>query len=263
MATYIDLDSIHRLSRGQPNSANYTVYSEQVRSWAREARQVNAHSSRPGARAVEFSQSVQCKHVILPYSEVTYTEEEIKSTNTVQIFDSNGNPFVPPRYETTVIKGRSDPITTHTADLQRIYLDVHTERYNDKNLLNSIDNKVPKARFVLTQENIQSDRNGPKWVKFSARMDQVMRFSRHESLVIDILQEQGNTIFIDDYTTTTGVFDPNTKDIELTTPASPNEQPTPKYLTPSKDRQTYILLELVPYYRDGDYNNHSIGLTQF
>ena len=287
MATYIDLDSIHRITRGQPNSASYTVFAEQTRTWLKEARQVNAHSTRPGARAVEFSQSIQCRQLILPYMNVTYTEPEIKGQTTFEIFDkeeifkpdglkdSAGNliesytprrykevSFDPPRYKTENIIGKSDPITVHTSALPRIYLDVHTERYNDKNLLNTIDNKVPSARFVLTQECIQYDASmNPMWVKFSARMDQVIRFARNESFVISIMQEQGHVITIDDYTTSGGVFDPNTNDIAVK--VDPSGGTYSSVLTPSKDRQTYILLELVPYYRDGDYNNHALGLTQF
>ena len=279
MATYIDLDSIHRVTRGQPNSASYTVFADQVSTWSREARQVNAHSTRPGAKAVEFSQSVQCKHVILPYIDVTYTEPVKTGVNTVEIFDKEeildgaGNsyipprykevPFVPPRYKSEVIIGESLPITVHTSALQRIYLDIHSDRYNDRHLLNTIGNKVPKARFVLTQECVQYDASmNPLWVKFSSRMDQVIRFARNEALVVNIMQEQGYTIHIDDYTGTGGVFDEATDDIKLTSPADP-EQPTPESLTPTKERQTWILLELVPYYRDGDYNNHAIGLTQY
>jgi len=213
MATYIDLDSFHRNFQGQPNSASYKIYAEQVKTWNRAARQVNAHSSRPGSRAVEFSQSIQCKHVTLPYTEVKYVGDD----GTVQ--------------------------TTHTADLQRLYLDVHNDRYNDKHLINTIDNKVPKGRFALTSEGVQYDSGmNPKWVKFSSRMDQVIRFSRNEALEVNIMQEDGKTIIIEDAALTP-------------TP------PTAPALT--KELQTWILLELVPYYRDGDYNNHSLGLTQF
>ena len=206
MGTYIDLDSTHRIFADYNNSASYTVRHEQVSSWNKAPRQVSAHSARPGSRVVEFSQSVQCKHVILPYVAITYVD----SSGTVQ--------------------------NTHTADLQRLYLDVHTARYNDTQLINTIDNKVSRARFVLTQEGVQGDNSGfPKWVKFGCRMDQVMRFARDESIVVDIMQEDGFTIIIDDVALPAAV---------------------------TKAFQTYILLEVVPYFRDGDYDNHALGLTQ-
>jgi len=205
MSTFIDLDSTYRNITSYPNPASYTVDGNQIRTWYQSPRQVTQNSIRPGNRIVEFSQSVKVVKFILPYGNVTYT-------------DNLG-----------VVH------TVNTADLQRIYLDVHSINYNDKQLIYSIDNKFANARFVLTQERIQfSTVTGlPVWVFFFAHMDQVTRFPRNEPVVINIMQEQGYTIVIPDTT------------------------PVPNPLA-----QTYILLEIIPYFRDGEFSNHGAGLTQ-
>jgi len=204
MSNYIDLDSTHRKRDLYPNPCDYVVQSDQVSSWNRESRKVVSHSTRPGAKTTDFVQSIQIKHVILPYTDITYHSQD-------------GN-----------------VINSHTADLQRMYLNVYTERFNDKHLLSTIDNKVSKANFVLTQEKIQFDSSGdPAWIFFSSRMDQVMRFSRNESLVVQLRQEEGKIIIIED-------MDPVDKSL-----------------------QTYVLIEVTPIIRDGDYNDVSTGLTQF
>lgn len=212
MATYIDLNSLFRDANFYTNPAEYVVNATQVATWHRSPRTVSAHSARPGSRAVEFTQSVQCKQLTLPYTDYKYI--------------SNGQ-----------------EISDHTANLQRIYLDVHTEKHNDRHLVSTIDNKISKAKFVLTRENIQFDISmNPISINFGCRMDQVMRFPRYEAIRINIMQEEGKTIFITD---------------------NISRDPSGNIISLDKAKQTWILLEVVPYYRDGDYNNHAIGLTQY
>lgn len=207
MSTYIDLDSFQRDFDQYPNSASYIVTDENVATWSRAPRTTMANSINPGARAIEFSQSVEAKHVILPYTAITYVD----STGVTQ--------------------------NTHTADLQRIYLNVHTSQYDDKQLMYSINNKVSRARFVLVRDMIQTDSSGdPAWVVFKSKMDQVMRFQRNAALTVEIMQEEGFTIIITDGALPGSV---------------------------TKSLQTYVLLEVTPYFIDGRYDNHSLGLTQF
>lgn len=204
MATFIDLDSTYRNRTQYPNPASYTVDGTQIRTWYQSPRQVTQNSIRPGNRIVEFSQSLKIIKFILPYVNVTYTD----NAGIIQ--------------------------TVNTGDLQRVYLDVHSVHYNDRQLIYSIDNKFSEARFVLTQERIQySTLNVPTWVIFFTHMDQVTRFPRNEPVIINIMQEQGHTIVIPDV----GV-------------------------TPNPLMQTYILLEIIPYFRDGEFSNHGAGLTQ-
>jgi hypothetical protein len=204
MSTYIDLDSSYRKTDTYTNPASYVVESDQISLWNRAPRQVTANSTRQKVRTLEFAESVEVKHFILPYTQFSY----VKNDGTV--------------------------VNSHIADLQRVYLDVHSVRYADTRLITTINSVIPKARFVLTPHRIQYDsNNNPIWIEYETKMDQVLRFSRNEPIVIEIMQEEGYTIIISD-----------------TVPIT-------------KSKQTYILLELTPYMIDGGYTNSDIQLTQF
>ena len=219
MSTFIDVDSTYRDYTTYPNICNFVITSEQMRSWPKEPRQVTSHNSRPGSRMLEFSQSLQIKTLTLPYATCTYTYG-----------------LVTP----------SVVVNTHTADLQRIYLDFHTLRFDDTNLIYTIDNKVPKARFVLCDPRIQYDSLGiPRWVQFYCRMDQAMRFSRSEPFKVEVMQEEGYGIVITD------TFVGN--DPIVGPPLGP-----PGY--PTKSLQMYISVDVTPYFRDGHYANQELGL---
>lgn len=206
MATYIDLDSTYRNFVDYPNPADYVVEDKQVRDWIREPRTVNALSNRPSNKAIEFMQTVEIEGFTLPYTAFTYT-------NSVGVV-----------------------VTSHTADLRRIYLDVHSVRYNDLRMIQTIEDKLNKARFVLLQDKIQSDSLGnPFLIQFKTqRMNQAMRFSRNEPIKFTVMQENGYTIVISD-------------------PGA----------TPDPTKQVWVNLAIKPYYRDAEYSNHGLQLTQF
>jgi hypothetical protein len=206
MATYIDLDSTYRNFTSYPNPANYVVEDSQVRDWIREPRQVNALSSKPGNKVLEFMQTVEIEGFTLPYTDITYVD----STGTT--------------------------IATHTADLQRIYVDVHTVRFNDLRMIQTIDDKINKSRFVLVQDKVQLNSLGnPFVIQYKThRMNQAMRFSRNEPVKFTVMQENGFTIIIPD----------------------PGETPDPLM-------QVWINLAIKPYYRDAEYSNQGLQLTQF
>jgi hypothetical protein len=206
MTTYIDLDSYYRIRETYPNPADYVVEDSQVRDWIREPRSVTAMSSRPGNKVLDFTQTVEIEGFTLPYTAITY----IDSTGTI--------------------------VNTHTADLTRIYVDVHTVRYNDLRLIQTIDDKLNKTRFVLTPERIQHDSaDQPIAIQFRTnRMNQVMRFATDQSIKFTVMQERGFTIIIDDS----------------------GQDPDPT-------KQIWVNIAVKPYYRDGLYANHGLGLTQF
>ncbi len=91
MSNYIDLDSRYRIFSSFPNPAKYDVLSEQVGKWSRGPRTVNAMSGNPKNKVIEFTQSVRCLNVMLPYLLRTV-----------------------------------DDTSYYSADFSRIYLDVHT-----------------------------------------------------------------------------------------------------------------------------------------
>jgi hypothetical protein len=209
MAQFFDLDSAFRDVCQYPNPACYELTYNQIKSWFPSARTVIANSPNPSTRSVEFTQSVKVLLLYLPYTTVTY------------------------------ITNPNDPIgstvTINTADIQRLYLDVHTINKNDGQAMFTINNiptsGVRNARFVLKRDNIQLDSNGvPRWLLFKCDMDQVMRIDRDKALSIRILQEQGYQIIISD-----------TDPVTLA-------------------NQTYINLQIMPYFLDANFRNNGIGL---
>lgn len=202
MSNYIDLDSTYRDVNTFPNPASYTVLDSQIQAWNRESRNVSANSTRPSTRSLDFTQTLRVIKVIIPYL----------------VTDLQANP----------------PIAITTANLQRLYLDVHT-KYNDSGLISGIDNKAAKVKFVLFRKEIQNDaNNNPVWIIFESHMHQVMRFSRNEPIAINITDQNFVTLNLPE-----------------------------GLLPPDPSRQTYILLETTPYFRDGEYQNQGVGLTQF
>jgi len=205
MSQFFDLDSTFRDVCEYPNPAQYTLTYNQIGQFFPSATTVINNAPRPSSRSIEFKQSVKIQFVTLPYTPITYI---IKS-------------------------GAGDTVVnTHTADMKRLYLDVHTINLNDGYSLFSLNNRVFNARFVLERDSIQLDSNGnPFQIVFKTKMDQVMRINRNQALVVNMKQELGYTIIIPD-----------------TTPD----------ITPSL--QTYVLLEVTPYFRDAEFANHGIGL---
>ncbi len=121
-------------------------------------------------------------------------------------------------------------IATHTADIRRVYLDVYSMMYNDSFLIYTIDNKISKAKFVLMQAKIQYDSaSNPIAVIFTTQMNQVMRFARNGPITIRMMQELGYIINIPD-----------------TFPITPS-------------LQTWLNLELTPYFQDAEYDNHGLN----
>ena len=205
MATFIDLDSSYRNFVDYPNPADYVVEDRQVKDWLREPRQVTAFSNKPSNKVIEFMQTVEVVGFTLPYTAITYTN----SVGTI--------------------------VNTHTADLRRIYLDVHTLQYNDLRMIQSIDGKLNKARFVLIQDKIQLNSAGnPFLIQYKTRMNQSMRFPRNEPLKFTVMQENGHIIVIPD-----------------------------PGITPDPTKQVWTNLVIKPYYRDAEYSNHGLQTTQF
>ena len=279
MSNFIDIDSTYRDSLTYPNPAHYSISGEQVRSWPKSARTVSAQSNRPSNKVLEFSQGLLIKHFTLPYTQATYidpvytlytlTVGPTTATTGASYTDPAGNFFfvvesvlnsttilvkgtVPPSaspltlqagsgtspivYANAVASGNAIPF--HTADLERIYLDIHSIHYNDSQLIYSTNfakgNQLSQAKFTLFKDRIITDSTGaPIGVCFFCNMDQVTRFARDQPFVINIMQAQGYTIIIPD-----------------TNPPTPSQQ-------------VYILMDVTPYFRDANFTNSGIGLTQF
>jgi hypothetical protein len=126
-------------------------------------------------------------------------------------------------------------VTEPLTNIPVLYVDIHTRNYNDSSLINSPDNIHRKDKFLLTKSHVDYDALGlPRWIFYHCNMDQVTRYARNEPVWVSFSQEDGRTIVIPD----------------------PGATPDPLM-------QTFMNLEVIPYFRDGHYSNQGIGLTQF
>jgi hypothetical protein len=69
MASFINLDSIWRDREMYPNPSDYQLTPSQVESWFRSARTIRAFPTNPNTQPLDFSMSVNIKHLILPYDD--------------------------------------------------------------------------------------------------------------------------------------------------------------------------------------------------
>lgn len=124
------------------------------------------------------------------------------------------------------------PYSDEFAELPRVYVDIHTEQYNDKWLISSIGGANSDARFIAHFDRVQNDADGNGlWIHFKCGMPQVTRFNRRQSLVFRVFSRDGNTL-------------PITDDL----PPNP----------PNPIKQVLATFEIEPYERDGDYTNNMV-----
>lgn len=132
---------------------------------------------------------------------------------------------------TVNIKILTLPYTPALEDLPRIYVDFHSRRYPDVNLLSTIGGVHPTARFVCTLKKVQTDATGANklWAHYECNMEQTMRMMREDPVVIVFTSPDGQTL-----------------------PSQDDPLPAP----PNPFKQSYITFCVTSYLRDGDYMNH-------
>nr|QBK87046.1 MAG: uncharacterized protein LCMAC103_03900 [Marseillevirus LCMAC103] len=114
--------------------------------------------------------------------------------------------------------------------IPQLYMDFHSDNSNDMYLVGTIDGRNRDARFVLVQFKIQTDHNGaPQWIHWKCEMEQTLRYKRDGEASLRLFTEDGVTLPI--------------VDAAPPLPADPT-------------KQTFVLFEITPYSRDGDYDNH-------
>ena len=69
MATFVDLDSMWRDREMYPNPSDYQLTPNQVESWFRSARTIRAFPANPSTQPLDFTMSVNIKHLTLPYDD--------------------------------------------------------------------------------------------------------------------------------------------------------------------------------------------------
>lgn len=130
-----------------------------------------------------------------------------------------------------------EEVTSKTKDalqllgFPRIYLDIHTLRFNDPRCIQTVGGILADAKFVLGIDKVQyTDKLQPIWIHYKSHGEQVMRFKRDDPLSIRFMTRDGTTI-------------PFFDEPDITIPTNPS-------------KQSLITFSNTPYIRDNDYANH-------
>lgn len=125
------------------------------------------------------------------------------------------------------------PYSVDVVSLPLLILDMHTQPYNDINLIATIDGTLPSARFICPFDKVQNDSTGaPMWIHYKGGIQQTLRFKRNGTVTFKVMGRNGETIPIVD------IVPPNT--------------------TPDPNKQILVTFEVIPYIRDADFDHHMI-----
>lgn len=133
------------------------------------------------------------------------------------------------------MKSLTIPYTVAMAIEPRVYVDFHSTKYNDTDLIQTIGGIHRTARFVCTFGGLQhNDGGAPVWIHYNCNMEQILRFSRRDPVVFRVTTRNETVL-------TNG---------DTTYPVAPD--PT---------KQIMATFEITPYIRDNDYSNHMTGVN--
>jgi hypothetical protein len=114
-----------------------------------------------------------------------------------------------------------------------VYFKIKIREYNDLNFVRTLLGTHRDVTHVMRQGGVTSSSDGtPTWLEFSALHSQVMRWHLAKPISIGLYARNGDPITV--YSET---------DSDLQRPPDP-------------DNQSFIVVELVQYFRDGRYSNH-------
>lgn len=136
-----------------------------------------------------------------------------------------------------------DAVSTATSSAKqlvtfpRIYLDIHSLRYDDPRCVRTIGGILADAKFVLGIDKVHySDDLQPLWIHYRSHGEQVMRFKRDDPIIIRFMTRDGTTI-------------PFFNEPDLSIPTNPY-------------KQSLITVNNTPYVRDAVYANHMVEPIQ-
>lgn len=187
--------------------------------------------------------------------EVEYHVVNIVSPTAFQVSLTPGGPVQPFTNGTglemmlAVLGDPADPlsdyasVSTLTSDAKqiltfpRLYIDIHSRRYDDPRYIRTIGGILADAKFVLVLDKVQySDELQPIWLHYRSHGEQVMRFKRDDPIVIRIMTRDGTTI-------------PFFIEADLAVPVDPF-------------KQSLITINNTPYLRDAIFANHMVEPIQ-
>jgi len=222
MSTFIELQSFMRDAATWPNPAEYTVQASQIFSWFQPPRQVSSYPQKINTRTNEFVATVNVVSVLIPHGQQKHQDASPS-------WQTTGSPYQPlltsnaapgQNLPTGFTSNQYDPLTA-----QRLYLDIHSIRYDNDKLMQSMERTVDNvrsttclnslgstvtvlstfptpisdAKFTLTFNKVQATSDGlanatttggkaaaPLWASYMASPEQTMRFSRDSELYVRI-----------------------------------------------------------------------------
>lgn len=163
------------------------------------------------------------------YSE-KQTESWYSAARNVKAIPTNPN-LQPLDFVNSVkINQLTTPYTEELANQPRIYVDFRSTSYKDSRLIFAAFGYHKDAKFVCVQDYIQRDSNGVGiWIRWKSSMKQVMRFDRRFPIIFSLTLRNGNL------------------------PANSDDG-----IEPDPSQQVSCTFELIPFMRDGLYDNQSI-----
>lgn len=169
-------------------------------------------------------------------AEFTVTDQEIKSwirdSRTVRLIAANPNTS-PKEFATSIrLIYLTIPYDSQTIVLPRVYIRFQSEKYKDLHLIQTMNGIHAEDQFICTYDKVQNDDSGnPIWIHYKCQMEQVTRFLRDYPVKFRVTTRSGATL-------------PNL-DTSL-----PND--------PDPTKQILATFEVMPYIRDGDYDNQLV-----
>lgn len=157
-------------------------------------------------------------------------ESWFRKSRTVRAFPQEPSTS-PLEFATTVnLRYLTLPYTDELSLIPRVYVNFSSREYKDIRFINTIDGRLPEAKFICQFDKVQNDSFGnPVWIHYKCVMEQTMRFKRDDTISFEITSRNGNTL-----------------------PQNDN----PPIDEPISNIQTLATFEVTPYIRDGDYDNH-------
>lgn len=124
------------------------------------------------------------------------------------------------------------PYQADLQDLGLVYVNVFSQKFDDKNLVYMMEASMPQIKFVCEWDKTQNDSAGdPAWIHYKTNMSQVMRFAKNTPVTFQIYKPDGSIVSIND-----------------------NLPPTPADPT----KQVFATIEVVPYQRDDEFSHHNV-----
>lgn len=156
------------------------------------------------ATFIELDSGLRNREFFANPAEFTVTKEQVngwfRKSRTVRAYPAPQH-FKPLEFATSVeLRDLTTPYLAALADVPRIYVDFHSQTYNDQYLISSINGVNRDAKFVLTFDRIVNNDAGVRtWIHWiNIHREQVMRFKRDEPVFFRVFTRDGITLAIVD-----------------------------------------------------------------